>query len=60
MLLTGIEERHLALIAHPEVVALVLCPFRRRPDLLVRVSGIHGRECARDFVDGSRSSKPGR
>ena len=42
---TSIERRHFAVVAPPEVLALVLGPLRRGAVLHVGVLGVHGRCC---------------
>lgn len=39
--ITGVEWWDVALIALPELIALVLCVLRRRPVVFVGVVGVH-------------------
>jgi len=41
MLGTGVEGWDFALVALPELIALVLCVLRRRPAVFVGVVGVH-------------------
>lgn len=51
---TSVEERNDAIIALPEVLALVQSVLRSRPVLAVRVIGIHCEGMCRCIEKGSR------